>query len=281
MIKLVAFDLDGTIGDTIPMCLKALKKAVTPYVTLNDVSENDILETFGLNEKGMIKKLVGYNWENALDDFYVIYEQMHIMCPRPFDGITELIEKLKKKSILIALVTGKGEKSCAITLRQFNMDTCFDKVKTGNPFKNNKAENFRELLADYKLQPDEMIYIGDTIINVSFKDEVLMGQLTRSVSVTSGHSATYTVYGVEITEREDDRGNYDSWEENYTFAVTSGSPASRLDSYDRYNGEVSESMTSKEKSFTLVVDGVTVCSNEPISNVGKVDKVIGNYRYIF
>ena len=92
MIKLVAFDLDGTIGDTIPMCLKALKKAVTPYVTLND-----ILETFGLNEKGMIKKLVGYNWENALDDFYVIYEQMHIMCPRPFDGITELIAEVEKE----------------------------------------------------------------------------------------------------------------------------------------------------------------------------------------
>ncbi len=110
MIKLVAFDLDGTIGDTIPMCLKALKKAVTPYVTLNDVSENDILETFGLNEKGMIKKLVGNNSEKALDGFYVIYEQMHIMCPRPFDGITELIEKLKK-SIPIALVTGKGERA--------------------------------------------------------------------------------------------------------------------------------------------------------------------------
>mgnify|MGYP000054931313 FL=1 len=58
MIKLVAFDLDGTIGDTIPMCLQSLKKAVTPYVTLNDVSENDILETFGLNEKGMIKNLL-------------------------------------------------------------------------------------------------------------------------------------------------------------------------------------------------------------------------------
>ena len=110
MIKLVAFDLDGTIGDTIPMCLKALKKAVTPYVTLNDISENDILETFGLNEKGMIKKLVGYNWENALDDFYVIYEQMHIMCPRPFDGITELIEKLKKKSILIGFGYRKRRK---------------------------------------------------------------------------------------------------------------------------------------------------------------------------
>lgn len=37
MIKLVAFDLDGTIGDTIPMCLKALKKAVTPYVTRTNI----------------------------------------------------------------------------------------------------------------------------------------------------------------------------------------------------------------------------------------------------
>ena len=143
MIKLVAFDLDGTIGDTIPMCLKALKKAVTPYVTLNDVSENDILETFGLNEKGMIKKIVGYN-------------------------------------ILIALVTGKGEKSCTITLRQFNMDTCFDKVKTGNPFKNNKAENFRELLADYKLQPDEMIYIGDTVSDIVSCREVGIRCLSAS-----------------------------------------------------------------------------------------------------
>lgn len=47
MIKLVAFDLDGTIGDTIPMCLKALKKAVTPYVTLfiSIVSAYSVIET--------------------------------------------------------------------------------------------------------------------------------------------------------------------------------------------------------------------------------------------
>lgn len=90
---------------------QSLKKAVTPYVTLNDVSENDILETFGLNEKGMIKKLVGYNWENALDDFYVIYEQMHIMCPRPFDGITELIEKLKRNLFLLLWLQEKEKRA--------------------------------------------------------------------------------------------------------------------------------------------------------------------------
>lgn len=74
MIKLVVFDLDGIIGDIIFMCFKVLKKVVIFYVIFNDVFENDILEIFGLNEKGMIKKFVGYNWENVLDDFYVIYE---------------------------------------------------------------------------------------------------------------------------------------------------------------------------------------------------------------
>lgn len=44
MIKLVAFDLDGTIGDTIPMCLKALKKAVTPYVTAIHLADFSISE---------------------------------------------------------------------------------------------------------------------------------------------------------------------------------------------------------------------------------------------
>nr|WP_260401804.1 HAD family hydrolase [Phocaeicola vulgatus] len=60
------------------------------------------------------------------------------------------------------------------------MDTCFDKVKTGNPFKNNKAENFRELLADYKLQPDEMIYIGDTVSDIVSCREVGIRCLSAS-----------------------------------------------------------------------------------------------------
>lgn len=58
----------------------------------------------------MIKKLVGYNWEEALNDFYVIYEQMHIMCPRPFDGITELIEKLKRNLFLLLWLREKEKR---------------------------------------------------------------------------------------------------------------------------------------------------------------------------
>ena len=33
MIKLITFDLDGTIADTIPMCIEAFKQAVVPYTS--------------------------------------------------------------------------------------------------------------------------------------------------------------------------------------------------------------------------------------------------------
>ena len=58
MIKLIAFDLDGTIGDTVPMCIRAFEKAVSPYAG-HTLSEREITQTFGLNEVGMIKKVAG------------------------------------------------------------------------------------------------------------------------------------------------------------------------------------------------------------------------------
>ena len=57
MFKIVAFDLDGTIADTIPMCIKAFRNGVSPY-TDHELSEEEILHTFGLNEVGMVKILM-------------------------------------------------------------------------------------------------------------------------------------------------------------------------------------------------------------------------------
>lgn len=110
MIKLIAFDLDGTIGETIPMCIKAFKQAVSPYAG-HVLSEREIVQTFGLNEEGMIKMVAGEKWQEALHDFYPIYERMHEECPKPYEDICELIKTLRAAGILVALITGKGEKA--------------------------------------------------------------------------------------------------------------------------------------------------------------------------
>jgi len=170
MIKLVAFDLDGTLGDTIPLCLAAFEKAVSPY-TGGHLTEEEIIQTFGLNEEGMIKQIIPENWEEALDNFYNIYREMHPMCPSPFDGIRELLDELKTKGIPVVLITGKGKVSCDITLRQFEMENCFDFVATGSPVKNIKAELLTSFREKYNLAPEELVYVGDTVSDIKCCNE--------------------------------------------------------------------------------------------------------------
>ena len=90
MFKIIAFDLDGTIADTIPMCIKAFQNSVSPY-TDHELSREEILHTFGLNEIGMVKAVVAQNWESAIEDFYCLYESMHNEVTNVFPGILKLI----------------------------------------------------------------------------------------------------------------------------------------------------------------------------------------------
>lgn len=168
MLKLVAFDLDGTIGDTIPMCIAAFRQAVAPYAG-RELTDDDIIQTFGLNEEGMIRQVVaGDAWRQALADFYAAYEQMHAICPAPFEGMAELIADIKAHSRHVALITGKGERSCAITLAQFGMSHCFERVATGSADRRHgKASALRSLMEELCLQPEELAYVGDAISDIA------------------------------------------------------------------------------------------------------------------
>ena len=98
MFKIVAFDMDGTIADTIPMCITAFRNSVSPY-TDHELSSEEILHTFGINEIGMVKAIVGQNWEAAIEDFYCQYKSLHNEVTSVFPGILKLIAFLKKKNI--------------------------------------------------------------------------------------------------------------------------------------------------------------------------------------
>ena len=166
MIKLVAFDLDGTIGDTIPMCIKAFRQAVSPYAG-HQLTDREVVETFGLNEIGMIKYIVPENWEQALYDFYSLYEKLHYECSEPYEGIQDLIVALRAKGFILALITGKGERSCQITLNAFGMEHNFDEILTGSESENVKAQSLKLLLKKYDLLPAQCVYIGDAVSDVS------------------------------------------------------------------------------------------------------------------
>jgi len=171
MIRMVGFDFDGTIADTIPMCIEAFKKVVSPYAG-HDLTNHEILQTFGLNETGMVKALAKDNWKSALQEFYFYYEKMHDSCKEPFSGIRDLIKYLNDKDIIVVLVTGKGQKSCNISLKKLGMDNHFSEIMVGDETRHNKAEAISKLLKKYSIRNDEFYYIGDALSDVTACREV-------------------------------------------------------------------------------------------------------------
>ncbi|WMJ87040.1 HAD family hydrolase [Anaerocolumna sp. MB42-C2] len=166
MIRMIAFDFDGTIADTIPICIEAFNNAVSPYVG-HKLTKQEIIKTFGLNEIGMVKAVVKDKWEPALDDFYFYYEKLHDKCMEPFPQIVGLIKFLKEKNIIVALITGKGQISCDISLKKLNLEKYFSEIMVGDERYLNKADSILKLIKKYAVKVDEFYYVGDAVSDVT------------------------------------------------------------------------------------------------------------------
>ena len=112
-IKAIIFDLDGTLANTLPLCIKAFRNSIEPLIN-RVVPDEEIIATFGPSEEGTIMKLVPEHYEKGLAGYLHQYKILHPMCPHPFDGINELLVYLQDKSIKLAMVTGKGKYSTDI-----------------------------------------------------------------------------------------------------------------------------------------------------------------------
>ena len=160
-IKAVIFDLDGTLANTLPLCIKAFRESVEPLIN-RPVSDAEIIETFGPSEEGTIMALAPRHYEKGVRDYLHFYESLHDMCPEPFDGIPALLDMLKNKGVRIAMVTGKGKYSTDISLKHFEITHYFEIIETGSASGPRKAEGIQvvlNLLSDIK--KEEIIYVGD------------------------------------------------------------------------------------------------------------------------
>ncbi len=160
-IKAVIFDLDGTIGDTLPLCIKAFKKSIEPLIG-RSISDEEIIATFGPSEEGTIMALAPNNYEEGISRYLRYYEQLHEMCPTPFNGITNLLADLKDRKIRLAMVTGKGKHSTIISLQKFGIAHLFETIETGHSFGPRKPEGITAVLNYFKdVNKNEVIYVGD------------------------------------------------------------------------------------------------------------------------
>lgn len=156
----VIFDLDGTLGDTLPVCFAAFRRALRRFSD-RYYTDEEITALFGPSEEGMIQQLVPDHWQACLETYLAVYEEESARSARLFPGIETALRLLSERGILLAIVTGKGTHSAAISLRHLNLAKYFDVVETGSAEGGVKPRAIQKVLTKWGAVPSRVAYVGD------------------------------------------------------------------------------------------------------------------------
>ena len=73
----ILFDMDGTLGDTLPICVQALQGTLSVF-THRGYTQEEIYAMFGPSEEGLLyKRIPQPQWQPDLDDFLGRYRALH------------------------------------------------------------------------------------------------------------------------------------------------------------------------------------------------------------
>lgn len=209
MLKCVIFNMDGTIANTLPLCITAFRKSVRALSGAN-LTDRQITNAFGPSEEGVIAALLPEHYDEAINRYLEYYEAFHpILCPHPFYGIPRLFFYLWKYGLKVAVVTGKGERSLGISMRILGISrSWFQRIETGSPEGSNKADGIRRVLKALSIRPDEAVYIGDSVYDIDAAREVSVPIVSAAWSPTSDadelheHAPDYLFQSVQsLTDR--------------------------------------------------------------------------------
>lgn len=201
MIKLVIFDMDGTllnsIVDLAEACNVMLEKRGFP---LHEVKEYQYFVGDGMRklvERCLPEKEAADSEyvETALRDFLAYYQLHSADHTRPYDGIPELVKELTQKGIGVAVATNKRQDALELLLKKIFPDITWAAAygqRAGVPIKPDPQVVY-DILENTGVPADEVLYLGDTAVDMRTADNagvkkiaVLWGYRTRQELIDAG-----------------------------------------------------------------------------------------------
>ena len=159
-IRGMIFDLDGTLGDTLPVCFRAFRHAIHEF-TGRSYTDQEIRATFGPSEEGIIQKHVPDRWRECLDLYVESYRVEHAKSTEPFPGMRDALGLLEQRGIQRAVVTGKTIVTAEISLEAMMIRSFFDIVEGGSAEGDVKARNIERVLEAWGMRAADAAYVGD------------------------------------------------------------------------------------------------------------------------
>ena len=174
MYKLVIFDLDGTllntIGDLAESCNYALKMCgyePHPVEAYNFFVGNGIMKLF---ERALPENARDAKTLREMREYFLWhYERNNNVKTKPYDGIIELLNKLKNNNYMLAVASNKYQEATENIVKDYFGDFDFIKVlgqRDGIPIKPDPYI-INEILSAANVEANQTIYIGDSGVDAA------------------------------------------------------------------------------------------------------------------
>ncbi|WP_046005924.1 HAD-IIIA family hydrolase [Pseudoalteromonas rubra] len=182
--KLVIFDWDGTVMDTVPKIVNTLHK-VTACHGLEPISNEAAKSIIGLSLEKAMATLFPEQQDKAAD-LALTYKRLYKEDTTPiivFEGVAALLAELKAQGTLLAVATGKSRAGLDNLLAHSGLSDYFSVTKTADDAKSKPdPDMLLQILHELDVSPEEAIMVGDTGIDMALASNAKV----PAVAVTLG-----------------------------------------------------------------------------------------------
>lgn len=173
MIKAVIFDLDGTLSDTLSTIAHYGNIALN-HCGLPSVNVDEYKYFAGDGKKVLIRRMLEFHnsysdelFEKVEKKYDTEYENNVLLKTSAFEGISELLQALKKSGIKLAVLSNKPDNVTAMIVDMMFpdiFDICFGKKE--NIEKKPHPEGVNIILKELGVKASESLFVGDTNVDI-------------------------------------------------------------------------------------------------------------------
>ena len=169
-IKVCIFDLDGTLLDTLEDISDAMN-SVLKRMKLPLHTSKEYLKYIGDGLESFVKQSLPKEYQSdesllneAVQGLKTEYSKTWHIKTKPFEGIMEMLDELKKRDIKMAVLSNKLDRFTKEMVEYYFENKYFNIVlgsREGIPRKPNPHSIF-EILNEFNEKPENALYIGDS-----------------------------------------------------------------------------------------------------------------------